>query len=76
MPNAHHLPETGFVRLETVLALIPVSRSTIFSWIQQGRFPRQIRIGPRTSAWRAEDIRAVIEARAEAQQADQSTSSR
>ncbi|TPW26001.1 helix-turn-helix transcriptional regulator [Pararhizobium mangrovi] len=61
MPNAHHLPETGFVRLETVLAYIPVSRSTIFSWIQQGRFPQQVKLGPRTSAWRAEDIRALID---------------
>ena len=53
------LPETGFVRLPTVLQHIPVGRSTWWEGIQTGRFPAPVKIGGVT-AWRAEDIRELI----------------
>jgi prophage regulatory protein len=55
------LPETGFVRLPTVLALIPVSKTTWWEGIRKGIYPRPIKLGPRISAWRVEDIRHLIE---------------
>lgn len=56
------LPETGFVRLKTVLTFIPVSKSTLYAGIKAGRYPRPTRaLGLRITAWRAEDIRAYIE---------------
>lgn len=55
------LPETGFVRLATVLKLVPVSKSTWWAGCRDGRFPRPVKIGPGTTAWRVEDIRALIE---------------
>ena len=55
------LPEIGFIRLPTVLALIPVSKSTWWEGIKNGRFPKPIKLGPRTTAWRVEDIRHLIE---------------
>jgi len=55
------LPETGFVRLATVLALIPVSKSTWWAGIKAGRFPKPFKLGPRTTAWRVDDIRTLIE---------------
>ena len=55
------LPETGFVRLATVLALIPVGKSSWWEGIKKGRFPKPIKLGPRTAAWRVEDIRHLIE---------------
>lgn len=54
------IPETGFVRLPTVLSVIPVSKSTWWAGIKTGRFPKPIRLGARITAWRAEDIRALI----------------
>jgi predicted DNA-binding transcriptional regulator AlpA len=51
----------GFLRLPAVLSLIPVSKSTWWAGIQANRFPRPIKLGPRTTAWRAEDIAALIE---------------
>lgn len=54
------LPQTGFVRLRTVLAHIPVSRSTWWAGVATGRFPSPVKLGPRITAWRAEDIRALI----------------
>jgi prophage regulatory protein len=58
------LPTTGFVRLHSILAPrgpIPVCKSSWWDGIRRGRFPRPIKLGPRTTAWRVEDIRALIE---------------
>jgi predicted DNA-binding transcriptional regulator AlpA len=58
---ARELPEHGYVRLETVLTVFPVGRSTWWKGIKAGRFPAAVKLGPRTTAWRVEDIRALIE---------------
>jgi predicted DNA-binding transcriptional regulator AlpA len=55
------LPEVGFVRLPKVLAVYPVGRSTWFEGVRVGRFPKPVKLGPRTSAWRVQDIRELIE---------------
>jgi len=54
------IPETGFVRLPTVLAVVPVSKSTWWAGIKTGRYPKPVKLGERTTAWRVEDIRALI----------------
>lgn len=55
------LPETGFVRLPTILKVIPVSKSTWWAGIKTGRFPASVKLGPRMTVWRVEDIRKLIE---------------
>jgi predicted DNA-binding transcriptional regulator AlpA len=55
------IPEVGFLRLPQVLAVIPVSRSTWWSWVQSGKAPAGIKLGPRITAWRSEAIREFIE---------------
>lgn len=58
------LPDTGFVRLPAILAPngpIPVGRSTWWAGVKSGRFPKPVKLGPRTTAWRVEDIRALVE---------------
>jgi predicted DNA-binding transcriptional regulator AlpA len=58
------LPPTGFVRLASILAPrgpIPVGRSTWWAGIKTGRFPKPVKLGPRTTAWKVEDIRRLIE---------------
>ena len=55
------LPETGFVRLPQILSLIPISRSTWWAGIREGKFPQGIKLGSKTTVWRAEDIRNLIE---------------
>ncbi len=67
-PNADmsaqsQLPQTGFVRLPGILAPngpIPVSKSTWWAGIKDGRYPKPVKLGPRITAWRVEDIRALI----------------
>jgi prophage regulatory protein len=55
------LPEVGFIRLAQVLAVIPVSKSSWWAGIKDGRFPKPLKLGPRTTVWRVEDIRALLQ---------------
>jgi len=57
-------PKTGFVRLSQILAPngpIPVSKSTFWSGVKDGRFPKPQKLGPKTTVWLAKDIRALYE---------------
>ena len=55
------LPKEGFVRLPQVLAVIPFSKTQFWEGIKTGKYPSPIKLGPRTTAWRVEDIRGLIE---------------
>jgi prophage regulatory protein len=58
------LPETGFVRLRNIIGPygpIPVSKSTWWKGVKEGRFPQPVKLGLKITAWRVEDIRALIE---------------
>ena len=57
------LPHAGFVRLSAIIGNgrpIPVSRSTWWAGVRDGRYPRPVKLGPRITAWRVEDIRRLI----------------
>jgi len=51
---------TGFLRLAEVLMLVPVGKSSWWRGVQTGRFPRPVKLGPRTTAWLVEDIAVLI----------------
>jgi prophage regulatory protein len=65
------LPVTGFLRIRQIIgdpkanppipALIPVGRSTWWAGVAAGRYPEPVKLGPRVSAWRVEDILALIQ---------------
>ena len=55
------LTKEGFVRLPQVLAVIPVSKTQFWEGIKTGKYPSPIKLRPRTTAWRVEDIRGLIE---------------
>jgi prophage regulatory protein len=57
------LPETGFLRLRAVLKVFPVSKSTWWAGVKTGKFPKPIKLTARTTAWKVEDIRALIHTR-------------
>lgn len=64
MSDHDRYPATGFVRLSRVLSPrgpIPVSKSTWWAGVKTGRFPKPVKLGPRITAWRVEEIRALIE---------------
>jgi prophage regulatory protein len=66
--TSHQIPETGFLRgwqiwgskKRNIPAIIPVGRTTFLNGVRSGKFPKPIKLGERTSAWRVEDIRALI----------------
>lgn len=63
MPDNEAFPQTGFVRLRAILAPggpIPVGKSTWWQGVRDGRFPKPVKLGPKTTAWRVEDIRGLI----------------
>ena len=55
------IPTFGFLRLPQVLAIVPISKSAWWEGCRTGRYPKPIKLGPRTTVWRAEDIAAFIE---------------
>jgi prophage regulatory protein len=57
---AHTLPETGFLRQPQVLVFVPISKSTLWRRIQAKTFPEPLKLSPRVTVWRAEDIRQWI----------------
>ena len=64
-----NLPEIGFLRLKQIIGdkrigappIIPVSPSTWWAGVKTGRYPQPVKLGPRTTAWRARDIRDLVE---------------
>ncbi len=64
------LPETGFLRLSQIIGdpkaeppippIIPVKKSCWWAGVASGRFPKPVKLGPRVTVWRVEDIRALI----------------
>ncbi len=65
-PN--ELPSTGFLRVNQIVgdkkknipALIPIARSTFLDGVKKGKYPSSIKLSPRVTVWRVEDIRSLI----------------
>lgn len=64
------LPETGFLRLKQIVgdpkaeppipAILPISRTSFLNGVKSGKYPKAVKLGERTTAWRVEDIRELI----------------
>ena len=67
---ANELPEIGYLRLPQIIGdpkadppippVIPVSKSSWWAGVKSGRFPKPVKLGPRTTAWLVEDISALV----------------
>ena len=55
------IPTSGFLRLPQILAIFPIGKTTWWEGCRTGRFPKPVKLGARTTAWRAEDIAALVE---------------
>ncbi len=59
------LPETGFIRKAQLIPfIIPFSNTTLWRKVKAGEFPAPVKISARVTAWRAEDVRAWMQAQA------------
>ena len=61
MQKAIALPAVGYLRLPQILEIFPIGKSAWWEGCRSGVFPKPVKLGPRTSAWRVEDIRALME---------------
>ncbi len=68
------VPDVGLLRLAQILGdpkagippIIPISKSSWWNGVKSGKYPQPIKLGPRTTAWRAADVRRIAEQGAEA----------
>jgi len=57
------LKRSRLMRLPEVVQLTGVSRSTIYRWMANGEFPKQISLGGKTVAWLESDVDDWIQLR-------------
>lgn len=63
------LPTTGYLRLNQIVGdkkagiapIFPVSKSTWWAGVKSGRYPQPVKLSERCTAWKVEDVRALIE---------------
>jgi predicted DNA-binding transcriptional regulator AlpA len=66
--NLYQIPEAGFMRLKQILgdkktntpALIPIGRTSFLNGVKSGKYPKPVKLGERTTAWKVQDIRDLI----------------
>jgi predicted DNA-binding transcriptional regulator AlpA len=65
---SNRLPEAGFLRIWQIVgnkktntpALIPISRTSFLNGVKSGKYPKPVKLGERTIAWRVQDILDLI----------------
>jgi predicted DNA-binding transcriptional regulator AlpA len=62
LPEWDSLPDSGFVRLPSLLLLFACSRATIWRWVKANKIPAPKKLGPRLVAWNVGEIRLVLSA--------------
>jgi len=60
--NSHmqHLPTTGMGRAKDLLPYLPFSKTTLFEWSKDGRFPAPVKLSPTMTAWNYADVHAWL----------------
>jgi len=71
METSTALPKTGFLRITQIVGdpnanppippIIPVSRASWWAGVADGRYPPSVKLGPRTTAWRVQDVIDLID---------------
>lgn len=56
-----HLPPQGMSRASQLLPFLPFSKTTLFEWSKDGRFPAGKKLSPTMTAWRNSDVIAWLE---------------
>ena len=49
------------LRLPDVLNRVPVGKSTWWNGVRSGRFPKPVKLGPRTTAWKESEVNQIVE---------------
>ena len=59
-PALKPMPLEGFARLPQVLHALSISPSAWWAGVKKGKYPQPVKLGPRTTVWRVEEIRELI----------------
>ena len=59
--NTIDLDRPGYVRIETVLAVYPISRAAWYQGIKDGIYPKAVQLSRRSVGWPTSAIKALIE---------------
>jgi len=49
------------VRLNEVLTLLPISSASWWNGVRAGKYPKGVKLGPKTTCWRLSEITALAE---------------
>jgi prophage regulatory protein len=58
------------LRLPDVCAMTGLPRVTVYAWARLERFPRPIKLGERSSAWRLDEVERWVEERTKASRSE------
>ncbi|QPK63528.1 AlpA family phage regulatory protein [Methylomonas sp. LL1] len=69
MQNQHTAIALGYLRIWQIVGdrkrgiepLLPVGRSTFLAGVKSGKYPKAVKLGKRTTAWKKADILALLE---------------
>jgi prophage regulatory protein len=56
--------DTRLITFETVRELVGKSRTTLWRWEQEGKFPQRVQVGPNSVGWLRDEVVGWIEAKA------------
>ena len=65
MQKYQNLPSEGFIRVGTLAAILGVAVVTVWRWSANGYLPRPLKLSDRVTVWKAEEVRAWIQAHSE-----------
>lgn len=70
MTQAAQITEPQFLRAKQIIGdpkatppippVIPISKSTLWEWVKQGKFPPPVKFGTRFTCWKVEDVREFV----------------
>ena len=56
------MPVTGYMRQSQLIpAIFPFSSATLWRKVKAGTFPKPVKLGPRITAWRVEEICQLLQ---------------
>ncbi len=63
-----HIQENGLLRLTQIIGskkadippVIPVSATSWWNGVKSGKYPKPIKLGPKTTVWRASEVLALV----------------
>lgn len=59
--SVRQLPTKGMGRAKDILPFLPFSKTTLFEWSKDGRFPAPVKLSPTMTAWNYADVHAWLD---------------